>query len=284
MRLHLLFGVMVWCLVLVAVGNGLFDRTPGEPQEHVSVRGERVLLHGSGLYRLDPEVLASEGLVWDGVNLAWGLPLLAVALSAAWKGSLRGRVLLSGLFFYFFYTYLQLLTMYAFNRMFLVYVGIVALTGPAFFLTLASIELQRLPLQVGPGFPRRLFVVFAFAASVLLVLMWTARIVPVLQTGRFPPQLAGLTTLTTQGFDLGLVVPLALASGILLLRRSPWGYVLTGVLLSFALVMCVTLPAWIVFPLVKQGSLRLAEAVPFAAISLLGLALAALFFLHLKEK
>ncbi|MDZ7271005.1 MAG: hypothetical protein ONB17_05265 [candidate division KSB1 bacterium] len=284
MKAHLVFGALVWCLVLVAAGNGLLDRTPGEQREYVTVRGERAIIHGRGLYSLDPEVLAVEGMVWDAVNIAWGLPLLALAVIAAWKGSLRGRLLLAGLFFYFFYTYLQLLTVYAFNRMFLVYVAIVALSGPGIFLSLSTIDVPRLPQRVGARFPRGLFIGFVLAASAALVAMWTARIVQISSTGRFPPELAGLITLTTQGFDLGLIVPLALASGILLLRKSSWGYVCTGVLLSFVLVMSLTLPAWIVFPLVKQGTLRPLEALPFAAISLVGLGLAVLFFAHLRER
>jgi heme/copper-type cytochrome/quinol oxidase subunit 4 len=275
---------MVWCLVLVAVFNGLCDRTPGEPQEYVTPRGERALLHGSGLYRFDPAPLAIEGMVWDAANMAVALPLLALSIIAAWRGSLRGRVLLAGLLFYFFYTYFQLFTTYVFNRMFLVYVGVVALSGVAFFLTLGAIEVPQLAAHVHPGFPRRLFIGFAFAVCLLLVVLWMARIVPIMKSGRFPPELAGLTTLTTQGFDLGLVVPLFLCTGILLLRRSAWGYLLTGVCLGYALVMSVTLPAWIVYPMVKQGSLRLVEAIPFGTISLVGITLAALFFLHLREE
>ncbi|MBC7188092.1 MAG: hypothetical protein H5U38_13790 [Calditrichaeota bacterium] len=283
MKVHLLLAAVVWCLVLVAVLNGLCDRTPGKPQEYLTPRGEQAMLHGSGLYRFDPAPLAMEGMVWDAVNLAVGLPLLALAIIAAWRGSLRGRVLLAGLLFYFFYTYFQLFTMYAFNRMFLVYVGVVALSGVAFFLTLATIDVPRLGAHVGSGFPRRLFIGFAFAVSLLLVVLWMARIVPIMRSGRFPPELAGLTTLTTQGFDLGLVVPLFLCTGILLLRRSAWGYLLTGVCLGYALVMSITLPAWIVYPMVKEGSLRLVEAVPFGAISLVGITLAVLFFRHLRE-
>ncbi|MFN8007775.1 MAG: hypothetical protein U0V70_12245 [Terriglobia bacterium] len=79
-----------------------------------------------------------------------------------------------------------------------------------------SREISRLPSQVSARFPRQLFVGFAYFLSGALLLLWLGRIVPMMVTGHFPAELAGMTTLETQALDLGMVVPLAISAGILL--------------------------------------------------------------------
>lgn len=67
------------------------------------------------------------------INLSIGLPLFAVAIYLSQRNSMRGRLLLGGLLFYFFYVYAMAMTGHAFNRLFLVYVAIFALSAVAFF-------------------------------------------------------------------------------------------------------------------------------------------------------
>lgn len=279
----LLYG-LIWLLVLVATGTGIFYQTPGPRIEYVTVRGEQALFQGTGLYRYDPAWFAREGVVWDVINLFIGLPLFAVAIYLSQRNSLRGRLLLGSLLFYFFYVYLMAMTGYAFNRLFLVYVAIFALSAVAFFLNLHNIDVAHLPAQVSARFPRRLFIGFTFAVSAVLVFLWLGRIVPIMANDRFPPDIAGLTTLVSHGIDLGIVVPLMLSAGILLWRRSPWGYLLTSVSLGYGLLMSITLPAFIVVPLVQDGKVLLIEATPLLAVSLVGLALAGMFYRDVQHE
>ncbi len=218
------------------------------------------------------------------INLFIGLPLFAGAIYLSQRNSLRGRLLLGGLLFYFFYVYLMAMTGYAFNRLFLVHVAIFALSAVAFLMNLHDVDVARLPAQVSARFPRRLFIGFTFVMSALLVILWLGRIMPIMVNDRFPSDIAGLTTLVSQGIDLGIVVPLMLSAGILLWRHSPWGYLLTSVSFGYGLLMSITLPAFIVVPLIQDGKVPLIEAAPFLAISLLGLALAWMFYRGVQEK
>jgi hypothetical protein len=142
----------------------------------------------------------------------------------------------------------------------------------------------RLPAQVSARFPRRLFIGFTFVVSAVLVFLWLGRIVPIMVNDRFPPDIAGLTTLVSQGIDLGIVVPLMLSTGILLWRRSPWGYLLTSLSLGYGLLMSLTLPAFIAVPLIQDGTIPLIEAVPFMVVSLVGLVLAGMFYRNVQEE
>ncbi len=117
--LTLLSGVIL-LLVLVSAAIGVFYQTAGATIHLVTVRGEHAIYQGSGLYRYDPALYASEAVIWDVIQLCLALPLFALAIVLCWRGSLRGRLLLEGLLFYFVYVYLQAATGDAFNALFLV--------------------------------------------------------------------------------------------------------------------------------------------------------------------
>ena len=284
MKNYVLLSGIIFLLVLIATATGVFYRTPGAPIEYTTVRGEQAIYQGTGLYRYDPAWFALEGIVWDVINLFIGLPLLAVAIYLSQRNSLRGKLLLGGLLFYFVYAYLMYTTGVAFNRLFLVYVAIFALSAVAFFLNLSDIDVAQLPAQLSTRFPRRIFIGFTFAMSAILVFLWLGRILPIMLTDQFPPDLAGVSTLESQGLDLGMVVPLALSAGILLMRRSPWGYLLAGIMLTHGFMMFICIPAWIVVPLVQSGKINLVESAPFLIASLVGLVLAVMFYANVRER
>jgi hypothetical protein len=284
MKNYILLSGLIFLLVLVATATGIFYRTPGSPIEYTTVRGEHAIFQGNGLYRYDPAWFAREGIVWDTINLFIGLPLFAVAIYLSQRNSLRGRLLLMGLLVYFVYVYLMFMTGVALNHLFLVYVAIFALSGVAFFLNLSGIDVARLPAQISARFPRRVFIGFTFLLSAVLVFLWLGRIVPIMVTDRFPPDLAGVSTLESQGLDLGMVVPLLLSTGILLWRRSQWGYLLAGISLTHGFMMFISIPAWIVVPLIQDGKINLIEASPFLVVCLLGLVLAGMFYWNVQEE
>ncbi len=273
---------LIWILVLIATGTGAFYQTPGAPIAYTTVRGEPAIAQGSGLYRYDPAWFVREAVIWDVINLFIGLPLLAAGIVLNERGSLRGRLLLGGMLFYFCYVYGMAMTGNSFNPLFLVYIAIFALTGVAFFMNLNGIDVKRLPAQMAEHFPRRLFIGFSFFVAVVLTVLWLGRILPMMVTNRFPDEFTGLTALTSQAFDLGMVVPLAIAAGILLWRRSPWGYLLASISLTHGLMMSISLPSWIVVPLIQDGKTTLVEAIPFAVMSIAGLALVAVFYRNVR--
>src|SRR6266702_6945146 len=108
--------------VLIAAVVGVFYQTSGNHIAYLTVRGEHATYQGYGLYFYDPASVAGEGIVWDVIDLILALPLLTIAIVLSWHNSLRGRLLLAGMLFYFFYQYMQYAVMLALNPLFLVYV------------------------------------------------------------------------------------------------------------------------------------------------------------------
>jgi hypothetical protein len=179
----------------------------------------------------------------DLVTLALGLPLLALSTWLAFRGSLRGKLLLTGTLAFFLYTYLSMAMNTAFNALFLVYVVLFSLSLFAFILSMMSFDLASLPAQFSERLPRRAIAGLMFAAGAFLLLAWVGgRVLPPLLNGQVP-LLENTTTMVIQVMDLGLIVPLAFLSGILLLRRSAWGYLLASTAVMKLLTMGVAVSA-----------------------------------------
>lgn len=269
---------LLFLLILAAAGTGVL-RTSHEPAiQTTTIRGQSATFQADGIYAYNPVALAREGVVWDVVNLVVGLPLLVASVILALKNNLRGRLLLGGLLAYLFYVYLSCAMMYSFNNLFLVYVAIIALSLVGFFLNLRHIPVQRLPDHFKERFPRRLFAGYGFVLAAALIVLWLGRIIPAMISGTFPPDQAGILTFGSQALDLGLLVPLATATGIYLWKRTAIGYLLCSIAMPVGLMMSIAIPSWITVPLIQTGSTNLMEALPFYLLSLAGFALAGTFF------
>lgn len=269
---------LILVLVVFATATGIFYRTK-EPQiEHVTVRGDRATFQGSGLYRYDPDFLAREAIIWDVINLLIAVPLFAVGIFLSGRNSLRGRLLLAGLLMYLFYVYLMYATMMAFNPLFLVYVAIFSLSIVALAINLSKIDIGGLPQKFSERFPVRIFTGYMVLLAVMMIGLWVGRIIPMTLSNSLPPELTGLSTLESQALDLGLIAPIALSAAVLLWRNSPWGYLLTGIGITHGFMMFISIPAWIVVPLIMDGSVDAIEAIPFLILSFVGILLAVWFF------
>jgi hypothetical protein len=228
---------LIAILSLFAAGMGLFYETPGEPNAFTSVRGEKVTINGHGLYTYDTVSSAAQMQANDLVTLVLGLPLLAISTFLSFRGSLRGRFLLTGTLGFFLYSYLSMSMNTAFNPLFTIYVALFSLSLFAFILSMLSFDLASLPGSFSPRLPRGWIAGLMIFAGSFLVLAWMGgRVLPPLLQNKVP-LLENTTTMVIQVMDLGLIVPLAFLSGILLLRRSAWGYLLSSVAVMKLLTM-----------------------------------------------
>lgn len=232
----------IFLLALFAAGTGLFYQTPGRPYAYTNHRGETVMINGRGLYYYDTVSYAIQTQANDLIALIVGLPLLAVSTWLAFRGSLRGRLLLAGTLGFVLYTYLSMSMLSAYNSLFLVYVTLFALSLYAFILSMLSFDLADLPRRFSPRLPRGWIAAVLFAIGGFLFLAWMGRIVPPLVQNATPP-LENTTTLVIQAMDLALIVPAAILAGLLLLRRSAWGYLLASVAVLKGLTLSLAVSA-----------------------------------------
>lgn len=224
-------SLVVATLALVATAAGIFTATGAQHRTFISLYGETITLQGSGLYANESVSAAAQAIGQDFVTLLVGIPLLLATTYLAARGSLRWKLLQAGALWYFTYTYLLMAFGGSFNQLFLVYVALYSASLFAFILSLLAIDVGQLPARVSPRFARRTIAWLVIGIGGVLALLWLGRIVPALTSGGAPAGLESSSTLFVQAGDLGLVVPLALLTGTLLLARRPAGYLLAGVLL-----------------------------------------------------
>jgi hypothetical protein len=220
---------LIFGLALFAAGAGLFwPAGDGQPYPLTTFRGEPVTINARGLYVWDTVSSVAQMQANDLITLVLGLPLLAVSTWLAFRGSLRGQLLLSGTLGFFLYTYMSMCFGAAYNQLFLVYVALFSLSLFAFILSLMAFDLKTLPQRFSASLPRRTIAALFVFVSGFLALAWLGRIAPTLLQGQ-TPALENTTSLFIQAMDLGLIVPACVLAAILLLRRSAWGYLLASV-------------------------------------------------------
>jgi hypothetical protein len=208
------------------------------------------------------------------VTLVLGIPLLAVALVLYRRNSLRGRLLLAGTLAYFLYTYTSLSIGSAFNALFLVYVALFALSLYGFIMAMLAVDLTSLPQAFGDRLPRKTIAGFLFFCAAFLILAWLGRIVPALLNGTTPAGMSTSTTLFIQVLDLGVIVPMMLLAAVQLLRRRPFGYLLTSVAILKFVTMGLALDAMILGQYFAGVPMSAAEIVIFPLISAVSIGMA----------
>jgi len=248
----------------------------GEPYTITNFRGEEVTINNRGLYKWDTVSSAAQMQANDLVMLVLGLPLLGTSFWLSLQGSLRGRLLMTGTLGFILYTYITMSFGAAYNAFFLVYVAIFSTSLFAFVLSMMSFDLEKLTDHFSSKIPHLGIAILLFVTAGFLSLAWIGRIAPTVLEGQIPA-LENTTSMFIQAMDLGVIVPFSVLAGILLLRRTAWGYLLS----SIALIKFITLGTAVslmAVNMVRVGvPVSIVELVVFPGIALINLVM--VFFL-----
>lgn len=282
--------IVTWLVLLIALlagvaaGFGVFWQGSDPHTSFVTQRGQTVDIQGSGLYKYDSVLLASQGIAQDVVTLFMGVPLLVISLWLYRRNLLRGKLLLAGTLAYFLYTYILYAFNTAFNSLFLVYVALSSLSLFALLLTLMSVEIAGLPGHFTSKLPRKSIITFLFIAASFLLVAWLGRIGPAYLDNKPPVGLENATTLGIQVMDLGLIVPMGYLGGYMLLKRNAWGYLISAVMLVKVFTLGTALCAMIIGQLIANVEVAVVEVIIFPLLSLAGIILTLLLLINLKEE
>ncbi len=266
-------AVLTAGLAAVAAVVGLLWDGGTAPTSVTSIRGEAVELLGHGLYRYDT-LLAGAGFRGvDLVILVIGVPLLLLSTALYRRGSLRGHLLLAGMLAFFLYDYASMAVGAAYNELFLVYIALVSTSLFGFILAFATVDLDRLRAAVAPTLPVRGIAGFLFVTFAGLVVIWLSPIVAGLVEGRPPAVLGTYTTIITFVLDLAVVAPSILLAGLLVLRRSAFGYLLAATVLVVTLLLAPALIAMTAFQLAAGVTFTPGEVIgPVVSFTVIGVA------------
>jgi hypothetical protein len=232
---------LTWLVLLIALlalinsGAGIFWQGGDGPFTFTTLHGQTAEIYGWGIYQNDTTLIAAGNRGVDAVVLLLGLPLLAISYFYYRRGSLRGSLILAGMLSYFLYIGFSLTFSVAFNSLFLVYTALFSASLFALFAAFASIDSSVLAARIQPSLPHRGLAVFLFVAGLGTFLLWLSDLLgPILQGG-VPANLGPYTTTVTHGLDSATITPVAVLTGVYLLRRKALGYLLAPPLM----ILCI---------------------------------------------
>lgn len=239
--------ILIAIFSTIATISGIFTNYGNGNYEFKSINNQTVTIFGKGLYENMSADVAIQGIAQDYITLFIAIPLLIVAFFWTRKNSLKSKLFLSGVLNYFFLTYLFYMNMAMYNKLFLVYIFLVSTTFFAFVLSLLSIDIKTISQHFNPKTPTKLIGSFLIVLSSIIALLWLSVIVPPLIDGSIiPKSVEHYTTLTVQGFDLSIFLPIAFISGFLLIKKRQLGYLMSSVTLVLLSLLMSALVAKII--------------------------------------
>jgi hypothetical protein len=283
-RLISFLSILVFILALAAALASLLVKTPGAPHQVTSLWGQPVTLEGSGLYKNDSVSYALQAKTQDVVTLVLGLPMLALSIWLYQQGGLRGKLLLAGTLANFFYIYIMMAVLAAFNPLFLVYVVLFSASLYGMILVLVSIDVPSLPASFSDKFPRRWTAGLMIGIGVFLVMAWLGRVLPPILQGSVPASIDIYSTLPVQALDMGLLAPAAIGGGLALWKKKPAGYLLAGVILVKAFSFGTAVAAMGISLIFSGAGESLALVIIFAVIALVNIFFTIRMLLSIEEK
>lgn len=198
------------------------------------------------------------------------VPVLLWASVRARAGSLRAHIVWMALLFYVAYTYLMYVVT-PFNDVFLLYVAAIGLASYGVLNGLLRIDVT-VASAAFSEFPRRGLGAFLLAVGTLFVTLWLAQILPAIP-GELPEGLIVYDIPNTvHVLDLAFVLPLMIATGVLLFR----GHQVAPVLATLLLVKMTTVGLALIFMngfvFAGGGQINVAETAIWGVIVMAGAA------------
>ena len=286
-------SVLNWLVPLIAIlaaittSVGLFSTSADGPFHFTTLHNETIEIYGRGLYRYDTPLIAIGYRVSDAFTLIVGIPLLLISFWIYRRGSMRGKILLSGVLLFFLYNFGSLAIGAAYNNLFLLYILLIMAAFLGSMGLFLSFDMPAFPNLFSERVPCRGISIFFIISGVVLFCIWLfLSILPALLAGGVPAELASYTTVITFAVDMGIIAPVLVSAGILLRRREPLGYLLSSVLLVFIDALGCSL---LVMGIAQQiaGLMNTGQfigfVVSFAILTLFSLWFTVALFRHINE-
>jgi hypothetical protein len=178
------------------------------------------------LYRDEP-LIASVWRSNDLITLVVALPLLVAAIGFAMRGSQRAQIVWMGMIGYTLYNYAFYLYGAAFNRLFLLYVALTALSIYALIFGLVSMDACAISRRFRATTPVRWLGAYMLFFALGLGGVEIAAILSIVVSGNVPADIEKLQVIYAT--DLTLLIPNFVLGGILLFRRHAWGYIVAAI-------------------------------------------------------
>lgn len=215
-----------------------------------------------------PDFYSAETVNWQAQSIGQDLfdlilvaPVLLVVSIFVARNEKIVMPVWGGILLYVIYTYLLYCFEVHFNRLFIIYCFCLGLSFYAFIYFITTGFKVADKTEYHNRSVGRLIGVYFIAISVLFWLLWMSEIVPSIMAGTTPKSVidAGLFTNGVQVIDISIILPAIFIVGVLVLNHKPLGIFLAPVILTFFILMDLTIGGLVVVMKAKgiEGDLGL---------------------------
>ena len=252
-----LLSILAVLFVWFNAGMGLFYSDGGSFRYVESIHGVTVQLFGDGVYANHSTFIAGIRKGTDFVMLLVSFGFFIATLKRN-KGN-KTKLLHGGLLFAIFYYALTLTFETVFNRLFLSYTALLSISFFAVIYTFIDLKNTILPANKdGQHTKTAIFTIITGFSG----LVWLMDIIPTIFSNVPPDFLSIYTTSPTKAIDIGLLFPMFVLCGIMLLNKKAAGYFLAPIMLMFV--------SFIAFVVVGQTAFQMIFGVDVALYQLIG--------------
>jgi hypothetical protein len=172
------------------------------------------------------------------------VPILIVAMVMANRSSARARLVWIGALAYTAYNFAFYVFGAAFNDMFLVYVVAFSSSIFAFITAMMGLDASAIADRYRAAAPTRAVAGLLVLVGVVFAVLWSAFSISYAVSGHISLGAAPLDGMhTVFAIDLSLMVPAMALAGVLLWKRTPWGFVMGAAMSIFGAVYQLNLAA-----------------------------------------
>ncbi len=225
-------------------------------------------------YKLETINWQAQATGQDLVNVLIIVPCLLATSWFSFHGNNWAIMIKSGILLYLTYSFTIYCFDIHFNKLFLLYCFILGLSFYLFGYFIVS-NLQRVNQLKEKDTATKTSAVYFLIISTLFYILWLSEIIPASLRGIMPQSLIkkGLFTNGVQVIDLALFLPGVFIIGLLLLKRSQLGFILTPAVLTFFILMDITIATLVAIMYLKKMDTNLSIMALMGLLDVFSLAL-----------
>ncbi len=226
----------------------------------------------------------AQGIAQDLFDLFFAVPALLISLWFFRKGSPAGFFMLAGILIFLIYTFIIYTFGVHFNNFFLIYC-----------ITLASSSYSLIYLFWATGSIRvqgwfnternvRGAVIYLYFFAALFYVLWLSEIIPAIMNNSVPAVLSqtGLFTNPVHVLDLSFLLPGFIITALLLKRRDALGYLFAPSIMTFSIVMTLSIATLIFYEIAGGFSTDYSPAIAMTIFALVSVLMFRYFMKNLK--
>ena len=221
----------------------------------------------TGVYR-DDALMVAQARGQDIVTLFGAVPILAVGLALARRGSFACRVVAVGALAFLVYGYAIFAFQVTVSPVTPLHIGVFGLATWSLGLIAVGSRAIAADAAVGSRLPRRTTAIVLLVVAILFAATWLRQIVTALVTGALPPDVVALDLPTSAVYtlDLAFALPVLAAVGVALARGARLAPAFAVGTLVFSALMAASVLALFVVEAASGLAVDLSMTPAFAAI------------------